>query len=82
MYNQSLEENNILECKMNMELRSSKKVKMKSDFTSKTRVYKSPLYRGLKLWDSLPVDIQNEKDKYKFKRKLSTYNFGPVTANK
>ena len=75
MYNQSLEENNLQECITTMKLRSANKVKMKSDFTSKTRVFKSPLYRGLKLWDSLPVQIQKEKDKYKFKRKLSLHTF-------
>ena len=32
----------------NIVLRSTRKVKMKKDFTSKTRVYNSPLYRGLK----------------------------------
>ena len=79
MYNQSHEENNLKECNVNMELRSAKKIKMKSDLTSKTRVYNSLLYRGLKLWDSLPADIQKEKDKYKFKKKLSTYNFAPAT---
>ena len=52
MYNQSQEENNLQENKLNMELRSAKKIKMKSDFTSQTSVYNSPLYRGLKLWDS------------------------------
>ena len=78
MYNQSHEENNLQEYEMNMKLRSSKKVKMKSDFTSKTRVYNSPLYRGLKLWDSLPADIQKEKDKYKFKKKISTHKFAPT----
>ena len=78
MYNQSQEENNLKECNLNMELRSAKKVKMKSDFTSKTRVLNSPLYRGLKLWDSLPANIQKEKDKYKFKRKLSTHVFAAM----
>ena len=26
-----------------------------------------PLYRGLKLWDTLPTDLQKEKDYYIFK---------------
>ena len=76
MYTQSLEGNNIQqECETNMKLRSANKVKMKSDFTSKTRVFNSPFYRRLKLWDSLPVQIQKEKDKYKFKKKLSIHTF-------
>ena len=35
-------------------LRSKKKVPMKKDFTTKTKILNSPLYRGIKLWDSLP----------------------------
>ena len=34
------------------------KVKKNNDFTSKTRVYNSPLYRRLRLWESLPTDLQ------------------------
>ena len=41
MYNQSLEENNIQECITTMKLRSANKIKMKSDSTSKTRVFNS-----------------------------------------
>ena len=78
MYGQSREENNLEKCKLTMELRSAKKIKMNSDFTSKTRVYNSPLYRGLKLWNSLPANIQNENEKYKFKKKLSVHKFAPV----
>ena len=56
---------------ISMKLRSANKIKMKDKFTSKTKVYMSPYYRGLRLWDSLPVDIQQEKDKYVFKKKLT-----------
>ena len=42
---------------------------------SKTKVLNSPLYRGLKLWDSLPADIQKEKDARTFKKRLSTHTF-------
>ena len=42
-------------------LRSKKKVHMKKDFTSKTKVLNSPLYRGLKFWDSLPSTGMNSR---------------------
>ena len=57
------------------ELRSTTKVKMKNDFTSKTKVFNSPLYRGIRLWDSLPSSIQKEENKYAFKRKISLHAF-------
>ena len=43
------------------------------DFTSKTRVYNSPLYRGLRLWDSLPENIHKETDKASFKKRIATH---------
>ena len=60
-----------------IELRSNDKVKIKMDFTAKTRVFNSPLYRGARLWNSLPVDLQKEKDKYVFKKRMRTYIFKP-----
>ena len=77
MYNQSLEKNNRHVSVATMTLRSANKIKLKSDFTSKTRVHNSPLYRGLRLWNSQPVDMQHEKDKFKFKKKLSLHKFAP-----
>ena len=35
--------------------------RMKKDFTSIGRVHNSPLYRGLRLWDSLPSDLQKDR---------------------
>ena len=60
-----------------IELRSNDKVKIKMDFTAKTRVFNSPLYRGSRLWNLLPVDLQKEKDKYIFKKKIRTHVFKP-----
>ena len=57
------------------ELRSKAKVKMKNDFTSKTNVFNSPLYRGIRLWDSLPPNLQKEENKYMFKRKIALHTF-------
>ena len=56
-------------------LRSAEKIKMKNVFTNKTKVLNSPLYRGIRLWDGLPVDLQKEKDKYSFKKRISLHRF-------
>ena len=53
----------------NIVLRSTRKDKMKKDFTSKTTVYNSSLYRGLRLLDSLPETVQKETDKASFKKR-------------
>ena len=56
--------------KPKMELRSKNKVKFKHAFTDKTKVQKSPLYRGIFLWDQLSSDIQNLNDINIFKRNI------------
>ena len=56
-------------------LRSTEKINLKNTFTSKTKVLNSPLYRGTRLWNSLPVDIQKEENKYSFKRRISLHKF-------
>ena len=71
MYTESNIPSNIEESKNYMILRSTKKVKMKSDFTKLTKIQRSPYYRGLKLWNSLPENVQKEESKSKFKFKLS-----------
>ena len=53
-----------------MELRSKTKVILKNTFTGITKVYNSPLYRGLRLWDTLPSEVQKEENNAKFKSKL------------
>ena len=60
---------------INMALRSSKKVKMKNDFTDKTKVNNSPYNRGLRLWNQIPADLQKQKNKHVFKKQLKSYNF-------
>ena len=55
-----------------MELRSKAKVKMKHGFTVITEAYKRPLHQGLRLWNSLPMDPQNEKDYDEFKAEITT----------
>ena len=71
MYTESKIPSNIEESKDYMILRSTNKVKMKSDFTKLTKIQRSPYYRGLKLWNSLPENVQKEESKSKFKFKLS-----------
>ena len=50
--------------------RSSGKIKFSSDVTAITRVHNSPLYRGMALWDKLPMDIQKLDSKMDFKRAI------------
>ena len=75
MYSQSMNVQNLKVNKVTTNLRSKNKVKLKNDFTSKTRVLSSPLYRGLRLWDSLPSDLHKEKDSWTFKKKIAKYHF-------
>ena len=75
MYSHSSQVQHIKIDTVTINLRSKKKVHMKKDFTSKTKVLNSPLYRGLMLWDSLPSDMQKEKDTQTFKKRLATYMF-------
>ena len=75
MFTETLKEDNLYKSKSLMKLRSADNTNLKVGFTSKSKVFNSPLYRGLKLWNSLPPDIQNEKDIYNFKKKLSKYDF-------
>ena len=59
-----------------MELRSTAKVKMKQNFTSITKVYMSPFYRGLRLWDELSTDLQKESDFIRFKSEIGKLDLG------
>ena len=77
MFSESLKDDNLHKSNTPMQLRSANNTKLKVDFTSKSRVYNSPLYRELKLWNSLPPNIQNEKDINNFKKKLSRHDFKP-----
>ena len=68
MYTQSKNNENLKATSVERTLRSANKIKMKSDFANITKVYNSPLYRGIRLWDSLPASLQKEEDKYSFKK--------------
>ena len=57
MYSRSSCSQNLKVDTVKINLRSKKKIHMKKDFTSKTKILNSPLYRGIKLWDLLPGDM-------------------------
>ena len=67
MYIASKDSNNFREVTHNMNLRSSDKIKLKEEFSDKTKLHKSPYFRGLKLWGSLPVDVQRAESIEVFK---------------
>ena len=70
IYRESNDIQNINQDRPSMELRSTTKVKMKQKFTSLTKIQTSPLYRGIKLWDTLPTNLQKEKDFITFKAEI------------
>ena len=67
MYSLSKQPTNVEIATISMSLRSSKKLKLKSDFTRLTKIQRSPYYRGLYLWNSLPEKLQKETNRLKFK---------------
>ena len=67
MYGQSKIDINIASETCDRILRSTKKVKMKYKFSNLTKLHNSPYYRGVKLWNTLPENIQNCTTKSEFK---------------
>ena len=53
-----------------IELRSRNKVKFKHKYTGIVKVQNSPLYRGIFLWDQLPITLQLEQNLLHFKREV------------
>ena len=51
----------------NINLRSRKKIKFKHHRRNMEKFLKSPLIRGIKLWDRIPLAIQRSVTKVKFK---------------
>ena len=58
-----------------IDLRSKPKVKLENKFTAITKVYYSPLYRGIRLWDQLSPSLQKEENKLRFKAELNQFNW-------
>ena len=76
MYKQSLDEINIDNYRPDRILCSRNKVKLKSSFTRITKIQRSQFYRGVRLWNELPLDLQRERNIEKFKRAIKIYDFG------
>ena len=70
MYGHSKKEINVVQENCDRILRSNRKVKMKYDFSNLTKLHNSPFYRGVKLWNTLPEDIQKCNVKREFKRRV------------
>ena len=70
MYDQSKDEIDIVSSNCDRILRSRKKVNMKYAFSNLTKLHNSPFYRGVKLWNDLPSEIQNCQTRTKFKKSL------------
>ena len=54
----------------NIRLRSRNKIKFKQHKRNLEGILKSPLYRGIKLWDRIPDSIQRSTTKVKFKHQI------------
>ena len=72
MYAQSINEIDTVHETCDRILRSTKKVKMKYKFSRLTKLHNSPYYRGVKLWNKLPANIQSCKVKLEFKKRIWT----------
>ena len=70
MYGLSVRGENIDEYRPTIRLRSRRKVKFKNHRRNLEKIKKSPFFRGLKLWDMIPDNIQRSVTKFKFKMGL------------
>ena len=70
MYIASKNTDNIEHVTRNINLPSSKKVQLKNNFSSLTKLHNSPYFRGLKLWDSLPENDQKAENTQIFKSEV------------
>ena len=75
VYRTSKDTVNIDNSRPNIDLRSKPKVKLKNKFTALTKVYNSPLYRGIRLWDQLPPNLQKKENKIKFKTEINRFKW-------
>ena len=75
MFGQSLNTDNIDYYRPERILRSRHKIKLKVKFTRITKIQKSPFYRGISLWNTLPQSLQFEQNKVRFKSAINRYNF-------
>ena len=54
-------------------LRSDKKVRMKYKFSNLTKLHNSLFYRGVKLWNILPADIQKCTERLELKKRIREF---------
>ena len=76
MYRMSRQRGKLDEYRPPMVLRSRNKVKFKKRNRNKEKILKSPMYRGVTLWDMIPQSIQRSLTKVKFKREIKTVPLG------
>ena len=77
MYTESKNDANIDMYRPPRVLRSSKNIKMNHKFTRLTKIQKSPYYRGMALWDKLPLDMQTIDSKNEFKNRIKNFVLVP-----
>ena len=73
MYTQSSNIDNLKKITTDKNLRSKNKIELRKNLTSKTKVFNIPLYRGIRLWDTLPAEMQKDTNKHSFKKKISSH---------
>ena len=73
MYKESKVDGNIDMYRPQQVLGSTKNVKLKHKFTRLTKIQRSPYYRGLELWDKIPLDIQTSTTSIEFKNAIRGY---------
>ena len=70
MYRHAQTESNLDNYRSEINLHNNRKIKFKIPKTSLTKVNKSPLYRGVQLWNRLDRDVRRATTKVKFKTML------------
>ena len=70
MYNQSKVEINLVKKTCDRILRSDNKASMQYKFSNLTKLHNSPFYRGVKLWNTLPAEVQKCDRKSEFKKSI------------
>ena len=73
MYRHAHDSSNLDFRRPDTNLRSNLKIRFRNKITPLTKIQKSPYYRGVSLWDRLPVDVHRVTTKVKFKRDLARY---------
>ena len=73
MFRQARDQSNLDVYRPETDLRSNHKIRFRNRVTQLTKVQQSPYYRGVTLWDRLPVEVQRATTKVKFKSSLTRY---------